>query len=70
MRSNGNFGGKVFAVPLAKRSHAYLTCVRAPRVRVRVRARSRMALLAAAMLEAGTFADSGPSGSGNTDSTR
>ena len=66
MRSNGNFGGKIFAVPLAKRSHAYLTRVRV----TRVRARSRMALLAAAMLEAGTFTDSGPSGSGNTDSTR
>ena len=28
VRSNGNFGGKIFAVPLAKRSHAYLTRVR------------------------------------------
>ena len=38
VRSNGNFGGKIFAVPLAKRSHAYLTRVRV----TRVRARSRM----------------------------
>ena len=35
VRSNGNFGGKIFAVPLAKRSHAYLTRVRVTRVRVR-----------------------------------
>ena len=32
VRSNGNFGGKFFAVPLAKRSHAYLTRVRVTRV--------------------------------------
>ena len=35
VRSNGNFGGKIFAVPLAKRSHAYLTRVRVTRVRDR-----------------------------------
>ena len=34
VRLNGNFGGKIFAVPLAKRSHAYLTHVRVTRVRV------------------------------------
>ena len=37
VRSNGNFGGKIFAVPLAKRSHAYLTRVRVTRVRARSR---------------------------------
>ena len=39
VRSNGNFGGKISVVPLAKRSHAYLTRVRVTRVRVRARSR-------------------------------
>ena len=41
VRSNGNFGGKNFAVPLSKRSHAYLTRVRVTRVRARSREFSR-----------------------------